>query len=177
MKTLALAVLLLITAGPAFTFENSSEWIKYQSAEGRYSILFPVQPTLSTEQSTTLAGHKLTQYRASAADGKATFFIAYYDYFSGTMFSFDKARDGIVGKIKGTLLSERGIKLEGHQGRELQISAVGPDGTELLDRARLYSVHRRIYVLQVITVKSEDDSASAEKANRYFASFQITKIH
>ena len=176
MKQIALVVLFLIGTGSGFAFQSSSEWIKYQSAEGRYSILFPVQAKLSTQESTTLAGHNVTQYRASASDGKATFFIAYYDYSSGTTFSFDKARDGIVGKIKGTLLSERWIKLEGHQGRELKISAIGPDGTELLDRARLYNVHRRVYVLQVITVKTEEDSISAGKADRYFASFQLTKI-
>jgi len=175
-KRIALLVLFLIGAGPAFTFQNSSGWVRYQSDAGRYSILFPVQPTLSTQASSTAAGHKVTQYRASASDGKATFFIAYYDYSKGTTFSYDKARDGIVGKLKGTVLSERGIKLDGHQGRELQISAIGPDGTELLDRARLYDIGRRIYVLQVITVKAEDDNVSAEKADRYFASFQLTKI-
>ena len=135
--------------------------------------MFPVQPTLSSQESSTAAGKKVIQYRASASDGKATFLIAYYDYSSGTTFSFDKARDGIVGKIKGTLLSERAIRLGSHRGRELSVSAIGPDGTELLDRARLYDVRRRIYVLQVITVKAEDDRAAIEKADRYFASFKI----
>lgn len=169
-------ILFLISAAPGFAFQNSSEWIRYKSAEGRYSILLPVQPTLSTQQSSTAAGKKVTQYRATASDGKATFLIGYYDYFSGTTFSFDKARDGILGKIKGTLLSERAIRLGGHRGRELKVSAIGIDGTELLDRARIYDVDKRIYVLQVITVKSEDHSASAEKADRYFDSFQVTKI-
>ena len=107
--------------------------------------------------------------------GGATFLIAYFDHLPGTTFSFDKARDGIVGTIKGTLLSENAISLRGHRGRKLKVSVKGPDGTELLDRARLYDVHKRVYVLQVITVKSEDDSGSAEKANRYFDSFQVTK--
>ena len=176
MKKVALVLLVLISAGPAFTFQNSSEWIRYLSDAGRYSVLFPEQPTLSTQESSSTAGYKVTQYRASASDEKATFFIAYFDRSSGTTFSFDKARDAIVGKIKGTLLSERRIKLEGHHGRELLISATGPDGTKLLDRARLYSVHKRVYVLQVITVRSEDDAAAAERADRYFASFQETKI-
>lgn len=169
-------VLFLISAGPGFAFQSSSEWIRYESAAGRYSVLLPVQPTLSTQEWSTAAGKKVTQYRCTAFDGQATFLIGYYDYFSGMTFSFDKARDGIVGKIKGTLLSERAIRLGGHRGRELTVSAIGPDGTELLDRARLYDVDKRIYVLQFITVKSEDDSASAEKADRYFASFQVTKI-
>lgn len=176
-KHIALVVLFLIGAGPGFSFQNSSEWIRYESTAGRYSVLLPVQPTLSSQESFTAAGKKVIQYRATASDGNATFLIGYYDYFSGTTFSFDKARDGIVGKIKGTLLSDRAIRLENHRGRELKISARGPDGTELLDRARLYDVGKRVYVLQVITVKSEDDSASAEKADRYFASFQVTKIH
>src|SRR5687768_9476667 len=175
MKQIALLVLVSIAAGPAFTFQNSSEWIRHQSDAGRYSILFPVQPALSTHQSSTAAGNKITQYRATATDGRATFLIAYYDYSSGTTFSFERARNGMVGKLKGTLLNERAIALDGHQGRDLKISVKGPDGTELIDRARLYDIGRRVFVLQVITVKSEDDIVAAEKAERYFASFQIRK--
>lgn len=177
MKRIAVVVFFLISAEPGFAFQNSSEWIRYQSAEGRYSVLLPVQPTVSTQEWSTAAGKKVTQYRATASDGKATVLIGYFDYGSDTTFSFDKARDGIVGKIKGTLLSERVISLGGHRGRELKVSAKGSDGTELLDRARLYDVDKRVYVLQFITVKSEDDSASTEKADRYFDSFQVTKTH
>lgn len=175
MKTIAVAMLFLISAEPGFACQNSSDWIRYKSAEGRYSVLLPVQPAISTQERSTAAGEKVTQYKATASDGKATFLIAYFDHVPGTTFSFEKARDGMVAKINGTLLSESAIKLEGHRGRELKISVIGPDGTELLDRARLYDVHKRVYVLQVITVKSEDDSASAEKADRYFDSFQVTK--
>ncbi len=175
MKKIAVALLFLISADPGFAFQNSSEWIRYKSIEGRYSILLPVQPTVSTQEWSTAAGAKVIQYKATASDGKATFLIGYFDHVPGTTFSFDKARDGIVGKIKGTLLSESAISLGGHRGRELKVSVKGSDGTELLNRARLYDVHKRVYVLQVITVKAEDDSASAEKADRYFDSFQVTK--
>ena len=171
---LALLVLILISAGSVFGFQSASEWIKYDSAEGRYSVLLPNQPKLTTQESATAEGEKFPQYVASASDPNAVFLIGYFDHVPGTTFSLDKARDGMVNAIKGTLVSEGSISIDGSPGRELQVSATGPDGVEYLMRARFYDVDKRVYVLQYIIVKAGDDSASAAKAAKYFDSFKVT---
>ena len=89
-------------------------------------------------------------------------------------YRLEQARNGIVG-LTGTLLSERRINLEGHPGLEMNISARPPDGIEFLVRAKIYDVDRRVYVLQFIIPRAEDNNVSAEKATRYFDSFRITK--
>ncbi|MEP6912133.1 MAG: hypothetical protein ABI923_05225 [bacterium] len=57
----------------------------------------------------------------------------------------------------------------------MNLSAKRPDGTAFLVRVRIYDVDRRVYVLQFIIPRAEDDNVSAEKAARYFDSFRVTK--
>jgi hypothetical protein len=89
-------------------------------------------------------------------------------------YSLNQARDGIVERT-GTLLSESKISLGAYSGLEMNVSAKRPDGTEFLVRVRIYDVDRRVYVLQFIIPRSEDDNVSAENAARYFDSFRVTK--
>lgn len=175
-KCLTAILLLLIGASFALSVQKPAEWIKYTSPEGRYSVLVPTQPKLDTQESAITAdGEKFTQYKAAVSDGNGLYLIGYFDHFPGTTFSLDKARDGMVGAIKGTLLSESAISLGGSPGRELKVTANSSDGTELLLRARFYDVDKRVYVLQFIIPKSEDDNATVEKTARFFDSFQVTK--
>jgi hypothetical protein len=173
-KYFAAILLLLMSASLAMSVQKPAEWVRYNSPEGRYSVLVPAQPELGTQESATADGQKFTQYKAAVSDGNGIYLIGYFDHVPGTTFSLDKARDGMVGALKGTLLSESAISLGGSPGRELKVTATS-DGTEFLLRARFYDVDKRVYVLQFIIPKSEDDSASAEKAARFFDSFQVTK--
>lgn len=174
-KYFAAILLLLMSASLALSIQKPDEWIKYTSPEGRYSVLLPAQPKVGTQESATADGEKFTQYKAAVSDGNVVYLIGYFDHIPGTTFSLDKARDGMVGAIKGTLLSESAVSLGGSPGRDLRVSAKGSDGTEFLVRARFYDVDKRVYVLQFIIPKVEDDSASAEKTARFFDSFQATK--
>jgi hypothetical protein len=174
MKTVAVAVLVFVMASVGFGFQGSVEWIKYSSPKGRYSVLIPGEPKLSRQQTVSSGGKRITQYRATASESNFAVFIGYYDYASTMTYSLDQARDSIVASM-GTLLSERKINLGDHPGLEMNVSAKGPDGTELLVRVRIYDVDRRVYVLQFIIPRLEDGDVSAEKAARYFDSFRITK--
>ena len=96
--------------------------------------------------------------------GDIVYIVGYFDALPGTIFSTDKARDGMVSAVKGTLLNETAISLSGYAGRELNISTkLGTDeptagtkaeGVEYLDRARFYEVEKRVYVLQLLAPKS-----------------------
>jgi len=101
--------------------------------------------------------------------------IGYFDYVPGTIFSFDKARDGMINAVKGTLLGESAISLGGSPGRELKALTKDDEGTEYLLRARFYDIDKRVYVLQFIFPKSLDGDAMSAEGSRYFGSFQVVK--
>jgi hypothetical protein len=174
MKGIAIVILVLISTGIGFSFQGSGEWTEYNSSKGRYSVLVPGEPRLSRQEIVTLSGKKITQYRATASEANFAVFVGYYDYASTMKYSLNQARGSIVASL-GTLLTESEISLEGHPGVEMNLSAKGPDGTEFLVRVRIYDVDRRVYVLQFIIPRSEDNNVSAERASRYFDSFQIKK--
>ena len=133
---------------------------QYSSAKGRFNILVPADPKLSKQEIFTGDGKKVTQYRVSASDANFAVFAAYYDYSSGMSYRLEQGRDSIV-RTTGTLLNERRINLEeGHPGLELNISAKRPEGIEFLVRVRIYDVDRRVYVLQFIIPRSEDNAES-----------------
>ena len=171
------AGILLILFSPALTLgaQHSDDWIKYDSKEGRYSVLLPAQPTVGSQEATSADGIKFTQYKAAVFSGEVVYMIGYFDYTASMTFTFDKARDGMVGAVNGTLLTERSISLGGYSGRELRVLARDESGAEYDMRARFYDVDRRIFVLQFIAPKSIAVEITDPKATKYFDSFQVVR--
>ena len=174
MKKSLAACLLLVIATLANGFQNSGEWVKYTSAEGRYSALLPQQPKLSSQESASAIGAKLTQYMAQATDSDSMYMLGYFDILPNTVYSLDKGRDGIINAVKGTLLSEEAVSLGGHPGRELKI-AVKTQDYELLIRGRLYEIGGRVYILWHSFLKSADSSAMTDKTAKFFDSFKVAQ--
>jgi len=186
-KYFAAILLLLVSASIAVSTQKVDEWIKYTSPEGRYSILLPAQPKVSTQEADTADGQKFPQYLASVLEpGDVVFLVGYFDSVPGTVFSADAARDGMVRQVNGTLISETTISLDGHPGRELKVSATPATpqpaqgakpaaAAEYVLRARFYEADKRIYVLQLIFPKSLESDVMAAKAAKYFDSFQLVK--
>jgi len=170
-KAVAPTSLLLICAAVALGVQNSA-WINYNSTEGRYTISLPAQPKLGTQESATADGQKFTQYKAMVEDQDAIYLVGHFDHVQGTTFSADRARDGMVAAVKGTLVSERTIHLSGYPGRELKVSAK-LDGTDYILLAKFWDTENRVYVLQLIFPKSLEGDALNAKAARYFDSFHI----
>jgi hypothetical protein len=169
------AVLLLLVISPVLTFalQQSDEWIKYSSKEGRYSVLLPGQPTVDSQEATTAAGDKFTQYKVTVQSRNLVYMIGYFDYSPPTVFAFDTARDRMMEGVKATLLSERSMSLGGAPGREIRLQ-MKIQSEDYLMVARFYDVGRRVYVIQFITPKSDETEVS-ERAARYFDSFQLVK--
>ena len=186
-KYIAAIYLLLMSASLALSIQKADNWIAYTSPEGRYTVSLPAQPTVSTQEATAANGEKLPQYLASVVEpGDVLFMIGYFDTTPGTVFSADAARDGMVKRINGTLISENAISLGGYSGRELKVlttpAAPPPaEGTkpaepvEYIVRARFYEADKRVYVVQLISPKSLENDALAAKAVKYFDSFQVVK--
>ena len=180
-KYFAAVLLLLVSASLVLSIQKSGEWIKYTSPEGRYSVSLPAQPKLTMQEATAADGQKFPQYLASVIEpGDVAFTIGYFDSVPGTIFSAQAARDGIVKRINGTLISESAISLSGYPGREFKIlmkpARARPADATYVVRARLYEADKRVYLLQFIFPQSLESDALAAKAVKYFDSFQLGEL-
>jgi hypothetical protein len=185
IRTVLLAIGLLVASGALAVGQKPGDWIVYQSAEGRYTVSLPFQPKLETQEATTAEGYKAQQHMAIAVDRIETaFIVAYFDLEPGMTFSIDKARDAMVKTMNGALINETELSLAGHTGREVKIAgtipatASGQKPGEVLNvvaRARFYVAGNRIYVLQMLFERSRDVNSVAVKGAKYFDSFQIVK--
>ncbi|HUK86077.1 MAG TPA: hypothetical protein VLT85_00305 [Terriglobales bacterium] len=145
-------------------------WVSYASPEGRYRILFPVQPTLQSQQAPGADGSKFQQHMAMATDRSGAFYAAGYFDLGEAGFDLDQAPEAAV--PKGGLISRRAITLGRYPGRELRFIATDPHGNQGFVAARFYLVDKRVYVVQYIVPKSAGQELP-DTAARYFDSFQV----
>jgi hypothetical protein len=166
-------VLLLFIASLAYAVQETT-WITYNSAEGRYNVALPAQPKLATQEAASADGQKLLQHMARVQERDVIYQVGYFDLLPGTVFSADSARDGMVNAVKGTLVSEGNITLDGYPGRELKISAKF-ETIDYVLRVKFWSTENRVYVVTVVHPKSGESEALTTNAAKYFDSFQILK--
>ena len=76
--------------------------------------------------------------------------------------------------VKGTLVSERTVSLNGNPGRELKVAAK-LNASDYILLVKFWDTESRVYVLQVVYPKSGDSAAMNTKAAKYFDSFEIVK--
>lgn len=145
----------------------------YTSVEGRYTVLFSEEPKLTSQNITAASGDNLVQYMASASVGVGLVMVGYFDYPSTVVFSLDEARNGMVKSLQGTLINEESISLGGAAGRALKIAAKTETGFDFMDRARFYDINRRIYVLQCLFPKSDDNENAVQSCEQFFDSFKV----
>lgn len=166
-------LLVLVVSAVAAAAQANGEWIKYTSPEGRYSVLFPTQPRLRTQETTNGNGDKVSQSLATSPDGNGAFMIGYFDYTPPITFSFDKARDAMLKSMGATLLGEETVSLGSSPGRQLRLLAKTPDGQEFAVRVRIYDAATRVYILQCIFPKAEDGLVVVEKCGQFIDSFKV----
>ncbi|MFN2497505.1 MAG: hypothetical protein ABR557_00275 [Pyrinomonadaceae bacterium] len=81
----------------------------------------------------------------------------------------------MVNGVKRTLLSQSTISLGANPGREMKVAAKTEEGAEYLLHTRFYDVDKRIYILQFLILKTDNDSTAAANAAKYFDSFKVLK--
>jgi hypothetical protein len=177
MKALAATLLILVmSVAVACGPKQPAGWTTYNSPEGRYSVLFPGKPELSTDQSPAHTGETLTEYFAICTDPDAgsdvVYNVTYFDLAPQMAYSFDQARDGYLKAVNGTLQSERTIQFGGNPGRELKATA-NSQGKVFNLVTRIILVEKRVYMVQFIFTKSYDATAAAEKSTKFFDSFAL----
>jgi hypothetical protein len=175
MNKLAIFICVLLAFVFSASAQNAKEWVKYTSAEGRYSAVMPGSPEVTGQDSKDAGGHPLKQYLVSAVDADGGLcMIGYFDYVGAT-FSLDRGRDGMVKQVSGTLVSEENITLDGSPGRQLKVHATATDGNDYVVRARIYDFGTRVYIVQYLSLKSIEGPAADARAKGFLDSFTVIK--
>jgi hypothetical protein len=173
-KKMLATFFVLIVINFTYGSQNTANWIKYTSSEGRFSVLLPNQPKILTQPATTSNGEKITQHAVYFEDSAGLYMIGYFDKPAGMIYSLDIGRDAFVKSNDGTLQSEKKISPDGYPGRDLLVSSNSPAG-ELITHAWLIDAGNIIYAIQFIHLKSADPTLTSKYDATYFDSFKITR--
>lgn len=170
LVTVLCATLALGVNQPA---QQTPEWVKVNSTEGRFSASMPATPERDVQDVDTAVG-KLQLYSFSSAGNAGQFMLSYADYTrEPTTAEQEKVLDGVRGGVlKGLnaeLVTETKITLQGHPGREFRAVRV-TDGSEVVFNWKMFLVGKRLYQMGVGTMKSDAESPDIQ---RFFKSFQL----
>ena len=149
-------------------------WKELTSAEGGFTIQMIDGAKMSKEKTPTALGDVELVTWLGENEGKV-YYVAFVDYPKGALKNaegaLDGARDGAVKAVKGTIVSEKRIKVAGHPARDLAVSAQA-EGTTLALRVRLIMAANRLYTLQVV-VPGGSLAVAETEATRFFDSLRL----
>ena len=154
--------------------QTETQWIKFTSPEGRFSVLLQHEPKFETIAATETS--EITNYRYSDLESGYGFICEYFDVKStgDSLESFlDLTRDGIIRGAGATKVGEEKISLNSYPGRELQLAFTVNNGTEITARNRIYVVNNRIYSLTFLHLKTMDALLASDIGRKFFASFEV----
>ncbi|HEY3021991.1 MAG TPA: hypothetical protein VGJ32_17460 [Solirubrobacteraceae bacterium] len=169
-----LALVALVVPALASAEENKEEWKEQSFKDCRCSAQFPGTPQEKTTSTQTQLGSLDTTLITLDVPGVAFYALAFVDYPRDKVTDknpdnlLDGARDGAVKKVKGQLIKETKVTMNGSPGRELRIEA--PGGMVL--HARIYMVRERLYQALVVVPTARADAAENKK---FLDSFKFQK--
>lgn len=169
MRQKTFAILLILVSTASAFGQSQAEWIKFTSPEKHFSLMLPGEPTLEVVP-LPLKHNRFFRYEQGYG-----FVIEYFDNLDipdpGKY--LDTTRDGIVTALKGTLTRETKIRLDGHEGRELEFFHKVSNGSEVLSRVRIYFAGRTLYSMSYIWRKDMDSRLASQISEKYFSSIKI----
>ncbi len=145
------------------------DWIEYRSEEGGFTVLLPAQPEVKTQSTATLAGTvpltmALTEMKNYAAGVSFNDFPSQVTADPETVLS--GGRKGAAQNLKGTVVSEKPVKLGSYPGTEFVVEAPN----NLIYTARIYVVNDRLYQILFLTSKDQIDQFDVQG---FFDSFKL----
>jgi hypothetical protein len=153
-----------------------SQWEKFSSSEGNFSILMPVKPT-QEKQTTGSSSLSLETnlFKASLNSNQAIYSVSYTDFPPELAqlppsFLFDSLSSRFTSDRKLKLLKQEDIKLGQYPGKEFQFEAPG----ETIIKYRAYLVEKRLYQVIAETPKAIE-MASSSDSEKFLNSFQLLK--
>ncbi|PKN59109.1 MAG: hypothetical protein CVU56_01945, partial [Deltaproteobacteria bacterium HGW-Deltaproteobacteria-14] len=149
---------------------------KYDNEDGHFSVMAPGTPKIDQTTAESVLGpvvYKNVMFPLS--DG--ALMVAWGDMpiesaDAETQKSmFDGGRDGMIKSVKGTLVNEQDITLDGRPGREWTIEVPGPPEIgKIINHVRTYLDGKRNYIIQAMHVAG----ASASRSEYFLGSFTFT---
>jgi hypothetical protein len=128
------------------------------STEGKFSILLPGGPQVSSQVITMASGRTtaVTTFILETDNGNCVYFVSYNDYSPADANGLDQdilalARDGAVANVSGTLASDQPITLKGFPGRAF----AGTTANGLAFDEHIYLVGHRLYQVLIVTDKNK----------------------
>jgi hypothetical protein len=155
---------------PAPSNKTDSDWVKFTSENGRFSVMIPEIPPEKTETTDSSNG-PYTTHLFVVKDATSVYLIGFVDY--DPSFNFNRQaeleanRDNFVKGISATLVSSRATVIDGYSA--IEFTAETADRTF---KSRVFMVGRRPYQIVIGSPKGMDDSASVE---RFFNSFKVSR--
>jgi len=147
---------------------QAQDWIKFNSAEGKFSVLIPAQPTSQADSSTTYPTY-VTKMFVSKVNNEF-FVIGWVDYESGYNFNeqseLEANRDNFIKGISGTLVSTKNTTFNGYKAIEFSAQSGSFFWT-----SKVFMVGRRPYQLLV----GSNTGHASENESKFYDSFLITK--
>ncbi len=178
--TSSIAFTLFIISVCAFT--TGDKWYQFESTPFGFKVEFPAKPIEKTKPITTAAGDvTLNMFEYIVPKDKQDLNLVYmatYIEYPGDIDGNDKEKqkalcrkavDDATARLKGKILKENLITIDGYEGVEARIEY--KEGTEVL-KMRMYLVKNKMYMLETMTKIAKDNNKSIL---RFMNSFHLVK--
>ncbi|WP_299116961.1 hypothetical protein [uncultured Winogradskyella sp.] len=175
------SILILAIGLITFNMSFAQDWDRYKSEDLAFIANFPSEPERSQQKINTALGdldmHMVMYSPTVLADYNAVYSVIRSDYpeeqfkdvdSDYTDSILDGAVEGAVSNVKGTLLYDKRIVLNGYPGREIKIEiSVG------YIYVNAYLVDNVMFITQVVCLIDNDNN---ESIKRFLNSFDILKV-
>src|SRR5689334_10737709 len=117
-----IGTLLLLLAGTPIMAQEGTDWRTFVSGGGRFSARLPGTPTEKTQTSGTVTTHSFT-----LGVNDVAYIVSYSDLPAKSMQAgpaaiLKAARDGGINNVKGKLISEQPVAVNGYPARDVTAS-------------------------------------------------------
>ena len=172
-RKLFATLLLLFSVATAYGIQFDTEWVKFTSPKGLFSLLAPHELKLEVDKEP--AGDNVTHNRFNLFEGSYGFVIEYFENapISDPEKYLDGTREGIVNAVKGTVMGDDKISLDGHPGRELTMSITTDSGAVVFSQTRFFVVGTSVFSVSYVWRKDMDSALAAKIGEKFFSSVKI----
>lgn len=164
------AFVVLATLFLASTVAAQTEWSAFAPEGGRFSVSMPGTPTTEKETKPSSLGPFTTNLFSVTSSG-VTYLVGYVDYQPSVRLNVQgeiaATRDKFLTAVKGTLVAEKKVTLDGHPGIEFTADI----GTTHFVTSRVYVVGQRPYQLLTVTRKGSEQTDTS----KFLSSFKLKK--
>jgi hypothetical protein len=164
-------------AAPHATQETGNTWVKFTSAEGKFSALFPLQPT-PDHKTTNTQGQTIVSNYFLAVDKRVVFGASYTDYDPKATYPVEDGmkaeRDALLKGLTGgdaKLLTNTRTEFPRGATEKLPSLVFTAATSEQTVKAMVVVDDHRVYIVMVLCPKTMDASADMAK---FFSSFKLT---